>query len=215
MVSLSRLGWSLFLQPQQIALDSFGVFIHQVQAAEVELRTKVLKVVFDLLLQHGIGFLAEKGHGVHTLWIQPEECLRSIDVFFFVRSDSHLAAWQGYRISVVFFGPGLKGGSSYGCCWYLQTHAFGYHYEFGGELPLILICRWWWASCSYNEIIRFGFVEIGLHIGATNARLGLLLSWDVWQSTFTTMPQLFFTRVLLLLFSQSATHAICEWLDIL
>ncbi|EGG11613.1 uncharacterized protein MELLADRAFT_115273 [Melampsora larici-populina 98AG31] len=51
------------LLDRQIALDSFGVFIHQVQAAEVELRTKVLKIVFDLLLQHGIGFLAEKGHG--------------------------------------------------------------------------------------------------------------------------------------------------------
>ncbi|KAG0147863.1 hypothetical protein CROQUDRAFT_90996 [Cronartium quercuum f. sp. fusiforme G11] len=51
------------LLDRQIALDSFGVFIHQVQAAEVELRTKVLKIVFDLLLQHGIGFLADKGHG--------------------------------------------------------------------------------------------------------------------------------------------------------
>ncbi|KAI9600933.1 hypothetical protein H4Q26_000727 [Puccinia striiformis f. sp. tritici PST-130] len=48
---------------RQIALDSFGVFVHQVQAAEVDLRIKVLKIVFDLLLQHGIDFLAEKGHG--------------------------------------------------------------------------------------------------------------------------------------------------------
>ncbi|KAI9600158.1 hypothetical protein KEM48_000572 [Puccinia striiformis f. sp. tritici PST-130] len=51
------------LLDKQIALDSFGVFVHQVQAAEVDLRIKVLKIVFDLLLQHGIDFLAEKGHG--------------------------------------------------------------------------------------------------------------------------------------------------------
>ncbi|EFP74365.2 hypothetical protein PGT21_033556 [Puccinia graminis f. sp. tritici] len=51
------------LLDKQIALDSFGVFVHQVQAAEIDLRIKVLKIVFDLLLQHGIDFLAEKGHG--------------------------------------------------------------------------------------------------------------------------------------------------------
>ncbi|PLW56608.1 hypothetical protein PCANC_01434 [Puccinia coronata f. sp. avenae] len=51
------------LLDKQIALDSFGVFVHQVQAAEIDLRIKVLKIVFDLLLQHGIDFLSEKGHG--------------------------------------------------------------------------------------------------------------------------------------------------------
>lgn len=51
------------LLDKQIALDSFGVFVHQVQAAEIDLSIKVLKIVFDLLLQHGIDFLAEKGHG--------------------------------------------------------------------------------------------------------------------------------------------------------
>jgi condensin complex subunit 3 len=58
---------------QQIALDSFGVFVHQVQAAEIDLRIKVLKIVFDLLLQHGIDFLAEKGHGVRPFTLpQPQ-----------------------------------------------------------------------------------------------------------------------------------------------
>ncbi|KAI8454387.1 nuclear condensing complex subunit [Phakopsora pachyrhizi] len=47
---------------KQMALDSFTIFVQQSQAAEMDLRVKVLKIVIDLLLQHGIAFLAEKGH---------------------------------------------------------------------------------------------------------------------------------------------------------
>lgn len=44
-----------------MALNSFQLFINQVQAAPEVLRTKVLKIVFDILMVHESEFLGRPG----------------------------------------------------------------------------------------------------------------------------------------------------------
>jgi condensin complex subunit 3 len=47
-----------------MALDSFGLFIHQSQATEGALQIKIYQIVFDILMLYGVSFLESKGHGV-------------------------------------------------------------------------------------------------------------------------------------------------------
>lgn len=50
-----------------MALDSFGLFIHQSQATEGELQVKIYQILFDVLMLYGVSFLEIKGHGVGHL----------------------------------------------------------------------------------------------------------------------------------------------------
>lgn len=47
-----------------MAIDSFGLFVHQSQATEGELQAKIYQIVFDILMLYGISFLEVKGREV-------------------------------------------------------------------------------------------------------------------------------------------------------
>lgn len=54
----------LISSQQDMALDSFGLFIHQSQATEGELQVKIYQILFDALMLYGVSFLEPKGYGV-------------------------------------------------------------------------------------------------------------------------------------------------------
>lgn len=47
-----------------MALDSFGLFVHQAQATDGDLQVSIFKTIFDIVTLYGVAFLEEKGHGV-------------------------------------------------------------------------------------------------------------------------------------------------------
>ena len=47
-----------------MALDSFGLFVHQAQATDGDLQVSIFKTIFDIVTLYGVTFLEEKGHGV-------------------------------------------------------------------------------------------------------------------------------------------------------
>jgi condensin complex subunit 3 len=49
---------------QEMAVESFGLFVNQALTTEGDLQEAVYKIIFDLLMLYGIEFLGEKGHGV-------------------------------------------------------------------------------------------------------------------------------------------------------
>lgn len=58
-----------------MALDAFGLFVHQSQQTTGELQIKVYQIIFDILMLYGLDFLQEKGeayavrlpHSLHHL----------------------------------------------------------------------------------------------------------------------------------------------------
>lgn len=56
------------LRLQEMAIDSFGLFIHQSQATEGKLQTKIYQIVFDILMLYGISFLEVKGREVSQFY---------------------------------------------------------------------------------------------------------------------------------------------------
>ena len=50
-----------------MALDSFGLYVHQSQDTDGELQVKIFHIVFDILMLYGVGFLEVKGHGVRSV----------------------------------------------------------------------------------------------------------------------------------------------------
>lgn len=52
------------LLQKDMALDSFGLFIHQSQATEGDLQVKIYQILFDALMLYGVAFLEPRGHGV-------------------------------------------------------------------------------------------------------------------------------------------------------
>ncbi|KAH8928058.1 hypothetical protein BT69DRAFT_1329975 [Atractiella rhizophila] len=50
------------LLDKKTAIDAFGLFTHQSQNAEGDLRINVLQTTFDILMLYGLNFLSEKGH---------------------------------------------------------------------------------------------------------------------------------------------------------
>jgi condensin complex subunit 3 len=63
---------------RRMALNSFQLFLSQVQTAPEVLKLRVLQVVFDVLMVHEIDFLANASVGVRgdltsvlSLWINP------------------------------------------------------------------------------------------------------------------------------------------------
>jgi condensin complex subunit 3 len=52
---------------QNMALDSFGLFVNQSQSAEGDLKIRVYEIVFDILMLYGVDFLTDRGHGVRHL----------------------------------------------------------------------------------------------------------------------------------------------------
>ena len=50
-----------------MALDSFGLYVHQSQETVGDLQVKIFQIVFDILMLYGVGFLEVKGHGVCPL----------------------------------------------------------------------------------------------------------------------------------------------------
>jgi len=52
------------LYGQNMAIESFGLFVNQAVNIEGVLQEKVYQIIFDLFTIYGVEFLAEKGHGV-------------------------------------------------------------------------------------------------------------------------------------------------------
>lgn len=47
-----------------MALESFGLFVHQSQATEGQLQIDIFRILFDILMLYGLDFLsAQFGHG--------------------------------------------------------------------------------------------------------------------------------------------------------
>lgn len=45
-----------------MALESFGLFVHQSQNTEGELQIRIFEIIFDILMLYGVNFLESKGH---------------------------------------------------------------------------------------------------------------------------------------------------------
>ncbi len=68
---------------RRMALNSFQLFLSQVQAAPEVLKLRVLQVVFDVLMVHEGDFLANASVGVrrfHYLWHFPCELIQAFCV---------------------------------------------------------------------------------------------------------------------------------------
>lgn len=57
---------------QDMALDSFGLFVHQAQSATGDLQMNTFKIIFDIIMLHGPALLEVKGYGVS---LEPAFCL--------------------------------------------------------------------------------------------------------------------------------------------
>ncbi|KAH8914244.1 hypothetical protein BT69DRAFT_1233008 [Atractiella rhizophila] len=79
------------LLDKKTAIDAFGLFTHQSQNAEGDLRIKVLQTIFDILMLHGLNFLSEKGHSPDRVI---DFLLHSLD-----QSDPEAQATSGVGIS--------------------------------------------------------------------------------------------------------------------
>lgn len=67
----------MFLFPKDMALDSFGLFIHQSQNTEGDLQVKIYQILFDALMLYGVSFLEPRGYGVSNAQLSPADFAES------------------------------------------------------------------------------------------------------------------------------------------
>ena len=68
---------------RRMALNSFQLFLSQVQTAPEVLKLRVLQVVFDVLMVHEGDFLANASVGVrqfHYLWLRPCKLIQTCHI---------------------------------------------------------------------------------------------------------------------------------------
>lgn len=115
-----------------MALDSFGLFIHQSQATEGELQVKIYQILFDVLMLYGVSFLEPKGYGVGGY-------IPMSPLHYILAKGSLLAARYRCRLPSACPQPGLSGCSSYCSSRYFQVNAVWYAYRRRGSYLVFLV----------------------------------------------------------------------------
>ena len=83
-----------------MAANSFGLFVQQLNAADDQLKVKIVQVIFDLLMVQDIQTLVSKSMPVRRPFMESRSC--------------HLLGGQGHRACSLYAQPRRGRGSS--CC---------------------------------------------------------------------------------------------------